>query len=371
MTFQIISNTDTQNTNPIIPELLVVGPNGQVIGYNVHEFESADSTLIDVTLPTTGAYYIGVDSLLNLTAGNYQLFVYSFATSTTPSPAGAGDTLSGGSGNDTLVGSSGNDVFNVYSTGSNQTTIIGGSGNDTINNFSVGNYTQPNTAPVATSLSLSTSASTVQIGQPVTFTATVTAGDSEVPTGTVTFFDSTTGTDLGTVALSVVNSVDQALLTVSTLPNGDNTITALYSSGSNFEFSYGQLTEDVTTSASLSTPTIALSNTGGTYNQTAYAATATIAGTNGQAGSSLEGVGLMLDYKQIDSNGNVIADLGSQAPINVGRYEVTASFAGSARLQQCKPNCHFQYHPSDLDGFRHHCFEQDLRQHDQRDAEHQ
>src|SRR5262249_14889097 len=78
MTFQVTSNNNTLNPHPIIPELLVVGPSGQVVGYNRNEFESADSTLLDVTLPADGTYYVGVDSYQALTAGNYQLFLYSF-----------------------------------------------------------------------------------------------------------------------------------------------------------------------------------------------------------------------------------------------------------------------------------------------------
>jgi Ca2+-binding RTX toxin-like protein len=438
MTFQIISNTDTQNTNPILPELIVVGPDGQVIGYNVHEFESADSTILDVTLPTTGSYYIGVDSLLNRTAGNYQLFVYSFATSTSPSQPGAGDTLTGGNGNDTLVGSSGNDDFTVYSTGSNQTTIISGSGNDTINTINGANYVQPGSAPIATSLSLSTSASTIQAGSSVTFTADVTGANNSVPTGWVTFYDSTTQTDLGTVALSVENGNDQAQLSTSALATGDNTITAVFSSNGDFYYSYGQLTENVTTSSQATptvkvtdaggtfdgsafgatatvagtngeygsslegvtptlsyyagstasgsalsgapssagtytvvayfagstdytsasaqttftitqaTPTVNVSDSGGVYNQDPYAATATVTGISGKAGSSLEGVGITLDYKELDASGNVIGDLGSQAPTSVGYYEVIASYAGSTDYASASQSVTFNITPATL-----------------------
>jgi hypothetical protein len=62
MTFQVISYNNTLNPRPILPELLVVGPSGQVVGYNRYEFESTDSTLMDITLPADGTYYVGVDS---------------------------------------------------------------------------------------------------------------------------------------------------------------------------------------------------------------------------------------------------------------------------------------------------------------------
>src|SRR5262249_25561700 len=47
------------------------------------------------------------------------------------------------------------------------------------------------------------------------------------------------------------------------------------------------------------------------------------------ASSTLEGVGLTLDYVQLNSNGTT-TDLGSSAPFLPGSYSVTASFAGSA-----------------------------------------
>ena len=138
MNFQVISNNDTLNPNPIIPELVLVGPDGQVLGYNVHEFESADSTLLDITLPTTGTYYVGVDSLFGLTAGNYQLFMYSYAAVTGPIAAG-GDTFVGGSGNDTILGSSTNDVITFASGSVGNATVNAGSGQDIVNLYSAPN----------------------------------------------------------------------------------------------------------------------------------------------------------------------------------------------------------------------------------------
>src|SRR5207248_7532362 len=101
ITIQVISRNNTLNSHPIVPELELVDPSGggQVIAYNEKEFESLDSTLLDVMLPETGTYYVGVDSLLG--AGDYQLFMYSFATGSGP---GSGDTLVGGNGNVTLRG---------------------------------------------------------------------------------------------------------------------------------------------------------------------------------------------------------------------------------------------------------------------------
>ena len=77
------------------------------------------------------------------------------------------------------------------------------------------------------------------VGQTVTFTATVTANapGSGTPTGTVDFFDTTTSTDLtpGGVALSS----GTATFSTTSLAAGNHTIKATYSGDGNFLTSYG------------------------------------------------------------------------------------------------------------------------------------
>jgi len=80
---------------------------------------------------------------------------------------------------------------------------------------------------------------------------------------------------------------------------------------------------DAYTSLALVTPTVNVIDNSGTYNATAFVATATV---NGQ--SNLEGVTPTLDYQQL-ANGSW-HDLGANAPVNAGSYDVTANFAGSA-----------------------------------------
>jgi hypothetical protein len=98
--------------------------------------------------------------------------------------------------------------------------------------------------------------------------------------------------------------------------------------GNQFQISYAG--NAVTLTAIKVLPQVSVSDTGGTYNGSAFPATATVTGDSGTPGSSLEGVGLTLDYQQLDSNGNVIADLGSNAPVNAGSYQVIATYAGDA-----------------------------------------
>jgi len=50
--FQVISNTNTLNPIAFLPELIVVGPMARSSPTNVHEFESADSSLFDVVCRT-------------------------------------------------------------------------------------------------------------------------------------------------------------------------------------------------------------------------------------------------------------------------------------------------------------------------------
>jgi hypothetical protein len=173
-------------------------------------------------------------------------------------------------------------------------------------------------AAVAT---LTSSATPSPFGQPVTFTATLSAAaGSATPTGSVDFVDTTTNTDLGTVALSG----GTASKTISSLSGGTHVIEALYGGDGTFLATNASITQIVN-----ATPSVAVTDAGGTYNGNQFPATATVAGMNGIAGSSLENVGLTLDYEQLDDSGNAIADLGSSAPLHAGNYEVIASFAGS------------------------------------------
>ncbi len=91
----------------------VYDSNGNVIAYNDDSFQDYDSTIIDLTLPTTGTYYVEVTPSTKLLqpgeplsddTGAYELFMYTFATNGDPP---AGDTMYGGSGQDTIVGGPG------------------------------------------------------------------------------------------------------------------------------------------------------------------------------------------------------------------------------------------------------------------------
>ncbi len=142
-------------------------------------------------------------------------------------------------------------ITTTYATTVTATTPVGtypGSITVTVGGTSAANYTIT-TVPgnftvtaVATTLRLTTSASPVQIGTAVTFTAVVAAtGSTAIPTGNVVF--TSDGVVLGTGTLDATGT---ATLTTSTLSAGTHAIVATYAGNSNFGPSSGSLTEVVT-----------------------------------------------------------------------------------------------------------------------------
>ena len=82
------------------------------------------------------------------------------------------------------------------------------------------------------------------------------------------------------------------------------------------------------------TPTLSVTDAGGTYNGQPFAASATVAGVvagvDNTPGSTLQGVPVTLDYQQLNAAGGSPIDLHATAPTALGSYLVVASFAGSA-----------------------------------------
>ncbi len=125
-------------------------------------------------------------------------------------------------------------------------------------------------------------ASSIDFGQATTITATVKSGGAAVSSGSVDFRDSTTGNDLGSVAL---NSSGVATLTTSVpLPAGAQAIIAAYSGASGFNASSASVSETVL-------PSIYLLNTaaGGSLNLSG-SSTITISGLVQVDSSSLSAI---------------------------------------------------------------------------------
>jgi hypothetical protein len=203
---------------------------------------------------------------------------------------------------------------------------------------------QAQSSGTTTDLSSSTSGSSV-FGQSVTFTATVTAASGNTPTGSVDFTDTTTGQDLGSFTLQQVNGVAQASVTLSSLTAISHVIEAAYTSDNSSAFANSN-SPTLTQVVNKATPTVSVSDAGGVYHGSPFAATATmagvVAGVDTTPAASLEGVTPTLDYKLLNPDGTVAQDLGATAPTNTGAYSVIASFAGSADYTNASAQTTFQ-----------------------------
>ncbi len=86
------------------------------------------------------------------------------------------------------------------------------------------------------------------------------------------------------------------------------------------------------------TPSIAVTDAGGTYNGVPFLASAVVTGVDGVSNSTLEGVGLTLAYF---AGKSPIGTPLPAAPTNVGTYTVTVGFAGSADYNSNSVNLTF------------------------------
>ncbi len=75
------------------------------------------------------------------------------------------------------------------------------------------------------------------------------------------------------------------------------------------------------------TPTVSVTDAGGTYSGSAFVATGSVAGDSGVGSSTLEGTSLLLSYY---AGGTATGTPLSGAPVSAGTYTVSASFIGSA-----------------------------------------
>ena len=113
--------------------MTVYDSNGNVVAFNDDSFQDQDSTIVDLTLPKPGTYYVEVTPFSNPgettnQTGAYELFLYTFATDGDPP---AGDTMYAGSGNDTIIGGAGDDTIAALPP---KDTIIFGSGTAAVAN---------------------------------------------------------------------------------------------------------------------------------------------------------------------------------------------------------------------------------------------
>jgi hypothetical protein len=127
-----------------------------------------------------------------------------------------------------------------------------------------------------TTTTLASSLNPSNFGQSVTFTATVTSGLKGTPTGTVSFFDTATGTNLGTSSLNV-SAV--ATLQTSALGPSVHTITATYSGDTNFPASVSFVLSQVVLGAAAKLSPASLAFADQTVNTTSLRQSVTLKNT--------------------------------------------------------------------------------------------
>jgi autotransporter-associated beta strand protein len=111
-------------------------------------------------------------------------------------------------------------------------------------NFAANSVTTTLNILNSSATSISASPTQASFGQPITFTASVIGAGGGSPTGTVTFVvDNISQSPVG------LNGSDQAALTLSTLPVGSHSVSAIYNGDANFVASISQTPATVSVSA--------------------------------------------------------------------------------------------------------------------------
>jgi len=167
-------------------------------------------------------------------------------------------------------------------------------------------------------------------GQPVTFTATVTAKSpgAGTPTGTVTFEDGSSTLGTGTL-----NGSGQATFTTSTLAVGSHSITASYGGDATFTGSTSSALTQTVKKASTATLVSSSANPSVSGQPVTFTATVTAKSPGGgtpsgtvsfKDGSSTLGTGTL------DSSGQAMFTIST---LTVGSHSITASYGGDASFK--------------------------------------
>ena len=180
----------------------------------------------------------------------------------------------------------------------------------------------------ATTTTLTTPGGTPIYGQAILLSAQVQANapGSGTPTGMVDFVDTTTNTDLGSVA---VNASGVASLTTTTLPAITNTINAVYAGDGNYLTSTSSSANQTVQSAITSTANVGLSSTTTVYGQP-VTLTATVANT--QATAPVAGIVSFMNGLTVIGTAPVVGGIASLTVSSLARatYSLKASFTDPA-----------------------------------------
>jgi hypothetical protein len=176
----------------------------------------------------------------------------------------------------------------------------------------------------ATTTSVSLSASSINYGQSVTFTAAIHGAYSGTPTGTVTFLDAST--TLGSASLAS----GSAQFSTSSLTTGTHNISAKYSGDSNFTSSTTSGTQTLTVNPATTTTTASASVNPSTYGQSVTLSASV------QPGSGSGPTGSVTFLDGTTNLGSAPLSSGSAslaiATLAAGTHSMTAQYSGDSNF---------------------------------------
>jgi hypothetical protein len=186
--------------------------------------------------------------------------------------------------------------------------------------------------PDGTTTSISSSANPSALGQPVTFTITVTpnAPGSGTPTGTVTL--ALPKAILGTVRL---DGNGHATFMPSTMPNGSDPLTATYNGDNNFLTSSARIVQTVGAKASTATTLVSSLNPSSAGQAVTFTATVTGAGTTPTGTVTFIDAKITIGTATLDSNS--VATF-TTATLSIGTHHMFARYSGSSSYNTSSSN---------------------------------
>ncbi len=174
----------------------------------------------------------------------------------------------------------------------------------------------------ATTTTVVSSQNPANQGVAVTFTATVTTVGTHAPTGTVTFYDSTTSIGTGTL-----NGSQVATLTISTLTVGAHSITAVYGGDTNNAGSTSAvLTQTIVALPATTTALTSSSNPANYASPVTFTATVTTTGSHAPTGTVTFDDGTT-SIGSGTLNGSQVATL-TISTLTAGSHSITAVYGG-------------------------------------------
>jgi autotransporter-associated beta strand protein len=201
------------------------------------------------------------------------------------------------------------------------TAVYNGDGN--FNGGTSNTVAQSVNAP-ATATALTSSANPGGNGQPITFTATITATGGGTPTGTVSFV-----VDGGAPTAVVLNSSGVATFITAFASNGPHTVEADYLGNTNFLASSNTLTENVLPAT---TTSLTANPTSSTFGQN-VTFTATVAGS-GATGTVTFFDGAAIPANQIGGPVTIVGGMAtfSTSTLTGGTHTINAVYSGDANF---------------------------------------